>query len=253
MANNSLTMVVAQVKLGNLEFEGLMNTEGEFFVGFPQLQALNLVPPNRSQKQLESLLGMCFQSHQKARTRLNSKAVNVISLLEFEKVLVALDRKGNIIAQSMRDDLVGLSLTQLFNDAFNIEFGKQERQNWLKNRATGIIARRTLTDSIKDWYERNPGVTSRPYCAMFSVTTNAIYQALWGMDASQLEKTLSCGKTESRDYMDADSLKYLEYAEARVSEFIDDDIKPNDAVLTANIKPRKVPTVNPVITDKGVK
>lgn len=124
MANEIITMTVSQVNLGTLQFEGLMNDEGKFFVGVPQLQVLNLVPPNRSIKQLEALLGIGFSSHQKAKTELNSKAVNVISLAEFEIVLAKLDRSGNKYAQSMRDDLIGLSLTQLFNDAFDIDFGK---------------------------------------------------------------------------------------------------------------------------------
>jgi hypothetical protein len=91
--NNIISSKVATVKLGTLEIEGLLFEDGRFGVAFPQLERLNLVPPNRSIKQLEALLGIVFPSHVKTKNELNSKAVNAIDLCDFERVLRTLDRK----------------------------------------------------------------------------------------------------------------------------------------------------------------
>jgi hypothetical protein len=112
---------------------------------------------------------------------------------------------------------------------------------WQEVRDAGKVSRRGLTDAIKDWYARNPNGTSRPQHLMYAVTTNKIYQALWDMDALQLEKHLDCNRNESRNYLDAVSLKLLARAEENVMDYIDDDnIKPLDAVPLANIRKAKV-------------
>ena len=74
-----ITAIVSPVKFGTIEIEGLMFPDGSYGVAIPQLEKLNFVPPNRSLKQLESLLGLSFPNHQKAKTALNSKAVNTIN------------------------------------------------------------------------------------------------------------------------------------------------------------------------------
>ena len=111
----------------------------------------------------------------------------------------------------------------------------------LKIRLAGIATRRSFTDAIKDWYERNPGGTSRPIGGMIATVTNDTYKALWGMDAKQIENVLGCNRNQLRNHLSGDCLKVLDRAEARVIEFIDDDnIKPSEAVAIANIKKTKV-------------
>lgn len=108
---------------------------------------------------------------------------------------------------------------------------------WNQIRNSGKTKRRKLTDAIKDWYERNPGATSRPDWLMYAQTTNGIYLALWGMDATSIEKKICCSRNQLRNYLSIDSLEELERAEANVAEYIDyDNIKPVDAVKIANIR-----------------
>ena len=107
----------------------------------------------------------------------------------------------------------------------------------LKARMRGKAVRRTLTDAIKLWYERNPNQTSKPEWLMYAETTNLIYQALWNVDALQLESKIGCKRNKSRDYLADSSLKELERAEANVCDVIDyDNIKPCDAVSVARIR-----------------
>jgi len=75
-----LTAIVSPVPIGNLSIEGLLLQDGSYGVAVSQIVALQLVPPNRSLKQLETLLGMVFQSHLKVKTILNPKVVLTTSI-----------------------------------------------------------------------------------------------------------------------------------------------------------------------------
>lgn len=125
--------VIAQVSIGNLSLEGLMTEDGTFGIGYPQLVSHDLVPQNRAIKELKVRLGIDLKTT-KWRIITAKAPVNVILLTDFEKLLAKLDRVGNKAAQDMRDDLVGLSMHQLFSDAFGQKFEKEERQQWLTNR-----------------------------------------------------------------------------------------------------------------------
>lgn len=119
---------ITQVQLGNIEIEGLMTEAGGYFIGIPQLVSSGVVPPNRSLKQIETLHGIEFSSHQKLTTDLNSKVVNAITIKDFERLLMEAAFKGSIEAMKLVRSLVGLSLHQLFSDAFGVEVTKQDRQ-----------------------------------------------------------------------------------------------------------------------------
>lgn len=124
---------IATVKIGQLELEGLMLPDSSFAIAVPQIASLFGTPKNYTSQQLKRLLGNEFRPH-KIKTELGNQKINVVALQDFEKVLVALDRSGNIKAQELRDSLVGLSLAQLWADAFGVKFEKEERQKWLKFR-----------------------------------------------------------------------------------------------------------------------
>ena len=247
MATSILTATVSTVKVGGLEFEGLMLEDGTFLIALQQTANIFSVLPNSAQIWLERLLGKGFQFYKVKTNRpkqegKQNRAENAISLIQFEQVIRKLDRQGNQQAQNLVDAMLGLSLTQLFSDAFHVKFESEDRQAWLTARIKGKVARRGLTDAIKDWYIRNPNGTSRPQHVMYAVTTNRIYQALWGLDAMCLESILRCGRNKARDFMDSDSIKLLDRAESNVCDYIDDDnIKPVDAVSLANIRKSKKP------------
>lgn len=128
-----LKATITQVPVGSKSIEGLMAEDNTFGVSFPQLSDYNLVPQKNASRDVKALLGNTFQ-FLKWRTTLNSKAVNVILLTDFERLLVALAKSGNKSAQDMCFDLVGLSLHQLFSDSFGIKFEKEDRQAWLIDR-----------------------------------------------------------------------------------------------------------------------
>ena len=118
---------------------------------------------------------------------------------------------------------------------------KELADRWQEIRTAGKVTRRTLTDAIKDWCANNLGLTAYLQSAMYANTTNAIYQALWGMTALEIESWLGCDRNQLRSNLFETCLKDLERAEHRVMEFIDDDnIKPVGAVLAADLRKSRV-------------
>lgn len=146
---NIVTAEIAKIQIGQVSFDGVMFPDGSYGIAVPQIVELNLVPPDRSRKQLEALTGMVFQTHQKAKTKLHPKAVNVIGLNDFEKLTFELAMNGHLVAQKFVRDLYGLSLHQLFSDAFNVKFEKEDRQRWLETRFNTKHDFRPLTDCLQ--------------------------------------------------------------------------------------------------------
>lgn len=204
-----LTAEVTVVQVGLYSLEGLMDENGDFYVGIPQITSLKLVPPNRSRKQLESLLDMVFQSHVKLKTPLNPKPINAISLKDFELLIAKLDRKGNPDAQEIRDQLVGLSLHQLFCDSFGIKFEQEERQEWLRLRQATKYDFRELTDELK-----RQGFTEPKQYAFFVHQ----FQSLVGIDSG------------TRDQQVREKLGELIKAQSLVTAYMQCGIKPFDAI-----------------------
>jgi len=206
---NILTAEIADVQVGNLTIEGVMFPDGRYGVAIPQLVDLNLVPPDRSRKQLESLTGMVFQSHQKAKTKLNPKTVNVIGLQDFEVLLAKLDRAGNKNAQDLRDALVGLSLHQFFSDAFGVKFEKEDRQRWLESRFNTKHDFRPLTDQL----QKAGFVEPKEYGKYIHLMQSKI-----GI------------KSGTRDELDFTTLNKLERAQNRLTAFMECGLSPMQAL-----------------------
>ena len=212
---------IATVKFGPLEFEGLMLEDGTFAVAIPQLAALNLVPPNRSLKQLETLLSMVFQSHQKVKTELNPNAVNCISLSDFELVLRTLNRRGLEAAVVIVDGLLGMSLAQLFSDAFGVKFDAEERHAKLLARIKTKVVRRTTTDSIKNYcILHNMSANYRKF--VYSNVSDTLNVALFGKTAKKLREERGVETNELlRDSHSVEDLKMISDIENLVVRLID--------------------------------
>jgi hypothetical protein len=130
MATNILTAVVALVKIGCLEIEGLRTDCGRFAVSVQQVARLFQVRPDNAQKHVKRVLGNDHRFVQilikNARSR---KPENCLWLSDFSRYHRHLDKKGNAIAELIGDALNGLGFEQLFADAFNINLTKSDRQD----------------------------------------------------------------------------------------------------------------------------
>jgi hypothetical protein len=223
--------VIATVKVGHLEFEGLMLPDGTFGISLSQIVALNLVPPNRSLKQIQSLYSITFPSHRKVKSVLNSKEINFIGLQDFEKLLLKAAIKQNPLAIQLMENLVGLSLHQLFCDAFEQKFEKEDRQEYLKVRQEGKEIRREFTDYCQKYCDDNhKSDIYRKF--IYSNCTDCLYKALFGRKASKLQEDWKCPKV--RDAMTKRELRLVENVEDLAGRLIEEDnLEPLMAIKEA--------------------
>lgn len=225
MTNTTVKAVVATVKIGHHEVQGLMLPNGDFAIAVPQVADLFSVPQKNSSRDIKALLGN-DSPFLTTKSELNSKAVNILTLTEFETVTLELALRGNQEAIAFQRSLVGLALMQLFSDAFGIKFEQIDRQNWLKERQDGKYYRRSLTDAIKYLIDRgkqlNYGLmTLQTYSACKLSSEYAIYR----------KKHKDAG---FRNTLDAAKLRNVGKFEELVADYIMvDGMEPEQAMIKA--------------------
>lgn len=202
---------VAQVNIGPFVIDGLMDEIGDYFVAMPQMVDMNLIPPNRSLKQLQSLVGEGFQSHRavKLKTPLHPKEINAIPLELFEGLVVELTIKGNQSAISLTRALVGLSLHQLFCDSFGIKFEKEDRQRWLSVRFKTKHDFRWLTDKLQEYGFKEPWEYA-----------NYI---------SRMQEKIGV-KNGTRDFLEFEILQRLDHCQTCLTAYMDCGLSPFEAL-----------------------
>jgi hypothetical protein len=227
---------VTKVQIGNLEIEGLMDQEGNYFVATTQMVALNLAPQKNLSRDLKTLLGKDLKLL-KLKTEFNRNTTSCVPLQDFESVLFELSLKGNKPAQNLMRSLVGLSLHQLFSDAFGVKFEAEDRKNWLIERVEGKEVRRTLTDSIHDYLVSQGKGDAFGYYARI---TNQIYQGIFGLDANQIREQLGVtGYELTRDHLNSKEIRIVASVEDLVMDFIDEGTNPFEAVVKALLIKKK--------------
>ena len=144
----SIKAQVATVCLGDIEFEGLLLPDGSFAIAIPQVADLFLASRNVASRDLKRLLGGRFETS-KAKTEFNQNTVNIISLSLFQLVAFKLAVNGNKKAQDFCELSFGLSIQQLYCDAFKIKFEQEERQQWIKLRQSTKDTFRPMTEQLQ--------------------------------------------------------------------------------------------------------
>lgn len=236
MAEKIVTAEVTTVAIGHLQVEGLLGSDGRFYIAAPQVSDRFSVPQKNLSRDIKSLMGKDFQ-FLKIKTKLNPKAINALTLADFERLVAKLDRAGNQTAQDFRDDLAGLSLHQLFADAFGLKFEAEERQAWLRDRQEGKKVRRTFTDAIKAYLERHPELSESRARFMYSNASDQVNKAVFGRIARILCRDFQADKDSLRDCFVGDELRHIAMIEEEAMYIVDrDDKDPCDAVLLARSK-----------------
>ncbi|MBD2505101.1 hypothetical protein [Anabaena azotica] len=216
-----LTAEETNVSIGTLLIKGLMDTNGDYYVGIPQISVLFSFPIKHASRDIKALLykdSPFPKDFIKLKTSLNFKPINAIPLPDFEHLLIVLDRvKNNTLAQRMRDSLVGLSLHQLFCDAFGVKFEAEDRQNWLKAR---LLTKETfwfMGAAIEAYYKANPRV-EKYQGQNYSEPFDALNLGLFGKKSKVIKTELGIGKSAlNRDHFGEKSLKNIEMIQ-RIAE-----------------------------------
>lgn len=149
MNNNTTKAVVATVDLGFAKIEGLMLPDSSYAIAVPQLAEVFSFDKNQASRTVKSLLGKNFQ-FDTAKTELNPKSVNILSLAQATKVIYLLARKGNEIANEFMLALTEEGLDRRFSKAFNQRVTEEEYQSRIALRLKRLEARRLWTDVLRD-------------------------------------------------------------------------------------------------------
>jgi hypothetical protein len=147
-------LIIASVPIGNYEVEGLMCPDTKkFYVSASQIAGQFSLPKNHATKYTKALLGAGLQLP-KFKTELNPVAATAVTLEDYQLCVKALVARGNTKAISFVNLLFGLSLEQLFSDAFNVKFDKLDRQHYLQERT---IHRDNYLDTFCIWTKLDGG------------------------------------------------------------------------------------------------
>jgi hypothetical protein len=216
---------VAKVQLGTLEIDGILLPDDNFAIAIPQIAILFPYfqdSPNQASQKLKRLMGSDFKTH-KVTTVFNRNATLSISLEQFLELIKSLTLKNDEVATNMLFALAGLSLHQLFCDAFDIHFEKQERQAWLERRDLGKLKRRTVTDSTQDWLN-NYGylMTENERKFVWSNLSEKVNLGVFGRTSKTLRTAWNVPKSALlRDYMKRDELSFVEQVEDVTARILD--------------------------------
>jgi len=210
-----------------------MTEDGQYWIAAVQANNVLQFSPNQPANQhtsraLKSILGKAFQPA-KLRTAINPNPVTAIPLVEFERLIVELAIKGNPQAAILNRALVGLSLTQVFSDAFHVKFEEAHRQEWADGRLAGKVARRSFTDALKEWLAENR-VPQEQHVRYYAGCTNLIYNAVFGMTAARLVVARGCKPTELRNSLTNQELAAIERIEDGAAMLLDRGLDPKNAI-----------------------
>jgi hypothetical protein len=222
---------ITNVNIGPLVIEGVLGDDGNLYVSAQQVASLFGATPNNATYYLKAALGeglMLLKISVKIdgdKTRQN----NCIALSDFERVLRYYDKKGNPQAEQLAEALIGLSLTQLFSDAFGLKFEGDDRRKYLELRMKSKGARRSFTDEAQLYYRAKHGKDpSGPY---YAALTNKVYQKLFGETAEELKTKFKVPKGKLlRDFLPEKMLHQVEASETMLCRWLDNGLSPDEAM-----------------------
>ncbi len=139
------------------------------------------------------------------------------------RVLRYLANSGEAMDQIRRNPAVALEIgIRLTSPATAIEKAKDawrregKSEEWIARRVDGMVARKSLTDVLRDVVE---GITGKQY----GQATGAIYLKLYEMTAAEIRTALGLpADAVIREHISAHGLKYLSIAETLIAERLTD-------------------------------
>jgi hypothetical protein len=209
---------VTAVQIGNLEIEGYLLDDGSFGVSLSDFGRLIGVEPKQvrsrilNSKLAQSLTSKGFQGSRKCSVpKAKGSSVQVIPIDWVVPLLQVAARMGIGSAWDILDALAGLSLQQLFCDAFCIKFEQSDRQEWLKQR---LVVKRSFKNSLTDALQRYGYIEPWQYGKF----VHAMQEALGIKDGS-------------RDELSVEELVLLESAQRYIGMAVDEfNLNPYDAL-----------------------
>jgi hypothetical protein len=238
MANTTITAKITTVAFGNIHIEGLLKVpvvgnKPEFFVAVSQISKLFQFDKNQASRDFKALLGEGFQ-FDKAKTELNPKAVNIISLDSFALLVFELSVKGNEFAQALNRLSIAYSFQDRFRDAFDIKFTEEERHAWWIVRTESKDLFWELSGEIQIWMAGR--TCSAPPYTYYSNAFDTINRGLFGKPAKQIKEELGIPKDAlNRDHFNRSALQLITHTQRQAAGKLrkNPTLRPHEAVRLA--------------------
>lgn len=222
--------VVATVTYAGFEFPGLQIPDGSY--GITASQAWEMLKfsdlPKNASRDVKRLLGKDYQTF-RIISELNPKKVNVILLKDFGLLVMKLAFRGNEVAQAIAEASVTTTLEQAFDIAFDNKRSLIEYQEKQKVRVQGKVARRNMTNVVKDYVKAHDDEVSDNYKKfIYNNCTDRTYRLVFGRSAKQLKEDWECN--DVRAAMTVEELFIVRGVEDLAMKLVEQGIEPQQAI-----------------------
>ena len=227
--------VVATVIYAGFEFPGLQMPDGSYGIGVSQVANIFQFVHSNEQRVIKRLLGKEFQFVRSA-SELNPKKVNVIPLEDFGRLVNAIARssdkayeRARELAFAIQDASVTTTIEQAFDIAFDNKRSLEEYQEKQKARVQGKVARRNMTNVVRDYVKAHSDEVSDNYKKfIYNNCTDRIYRLVFGRSAKKLKEDWECN--DVRAAMTLEELFIVRGVEDLTMKLIEQGIEPQKAI-----------------------
>ena len=195
---------ITMVQIGSIEVEGIMLPDSTFGIAVPQIYELcadsnGAIGKFKATKEgfsktLKRIMGADFKTG-KIKTEFNKNQTSWVKLEEFEKILLELALIGSQKALDLARSLVGLSLNQLWADAFDIKFEKEERQEYLKYREQN---KKQFHPYLTKWLQVDGYKEGKEYAKAVNIFKASVKLPLHSVDKYTTEELQQMNEAEIR-------------------------------------------------------
>lgn len=228
--------VVATVNYAGFEFPGLQLPDGSYALAVLQVGDIFQFDQNQASRSVKRLLGNSFQ-FDRAASELNPKKVNIILLSDFGKLVNAIARssdkayeKARELAYAIQDASVTTTIEQAFDIAFDNQRSLEEYQEKQKARVQGKVARRNMTNVVRDYVKAHSDELSDNYQNfIYNNCSDRTYRLVFGRSAKQLKEDWECD--DVRAAMTIEELFIVRGVEDLAMKLIEQEgIEPQQAI-----------------------
>ncbi|MEO0835922.1 MAG: hypothetical protein AAFY16_08040 [Cyanobacteria bacterium J06642_3] len=188
-----------------------------------------------STRGIKRLLGNDFQFLQ-STSEIHPKKVNIIPLEDFGRLVNAIARssekayeKARELAFAIQDASVTTTIEQAFDIAFDNKRSLEEYQEKQKARVQGKVARRNMTNVVRDYVKAHSEEVSDNYKKfIYNNCTDRTYRLVFGRSAKQLKEDWECN--DVRAAMTVEELFIVRGVEDLAMKLIEQGIEPQKAI-----------------------
>jgi hypothetical protein len=233
----------ATIKLGDIELDVFQLPDGKYFLSLTQVaetidMPLKRMSQIRELKLTQTLYPEGFRMSETVKVEGGTKPVSMISLDDVSKYwTLAAFQTQNPKAMALLAASQTEALERRADAAFNVIRSEVERNERLEARIKGKVARRFLTDAIKDYIDRHSDLSDNYKKFVYSNCSDCLNKIIFGAKAKQAKEFYSVPEHSLlRNHIPVAALRELELTEEMAKRLIDErDLEPLEAVKQASV------------------